>query len=951
MPRSPSFLAQPIRSFVLSGLAPLGAAGSIVATSGCHPVVAAASRRRISAAGRRSYAVNINSTFHERICQLFSPAKRAHKQVAACGYDKRSTGLYSRCRALTLTLALTLGSILAEPGGEVRQGQAPQQAIQKLIAAVKDTGKPWHERRTAIYGLGAPELRPAVAAAVPALVDLLDNKNLGLQVASAKVLSQLGETALPALKRATEAPSKMRSAVESVLWMGEAGRPTLIQFLAHKDAHIRGRAAEVLARARRGDPATVPALTRCLSDKSPAVRAHSAKALARVGARAASAVPHLTKNLDDPDPDSRLAAIHALGVFGAAARAAAEPLERILTRKNSPTPLRIAAADTLGRIQAQASEPLARVLKDATKEKALRIAAAKALGAMGPDSAPALLDALKDENEQIRWNAAIALSGLAESVVTALCQRLREGDSLTKRYAAFAIGRAAQRAKSTRRGAKEALAAIAEAAVPTLLTELSDENPALRRNAAAALGEMSPRAQAVIPALRSLLADQQAGVRLAAAQALGKLGGAAWPAAEELKALLRSSKDLKLQWAAAYALEGIEGALPEVTAGKTIPIRGYVLNRYVRMFDGQWQGMIFASDGNCYFGGGGHWKSHGSAFFRYLPEKQKVEILSKDITPICREDINETPPQGKIHSQMIEHNGRLFFGTHLADYSVEGCRAYTGGHLIGYELATGKFHDYGVVHPNYTNYSGLGVDPKRNLAYIWVMPFAEGDGSHLYRVDLETGEKKTGGPIRRSSCQYLFVDSRGDCWFQMGDLYRFRAMTGELDCWLGTVPSGPWEERLVLPGGDRCFVPVGDTLYILDAAEDRDSPGAFMPIKRIGRTHHSLAMNSKRLYFARSQRRPRKKGEPRRRDTWLMSMSLDPTTRPRVVNHGIMTDQAGRTPHGIWSMEVDERDRLCMTGRWYVLPGEEQTIGVNRGDGFICLEFNFVDMTGRAEDE
>ncbi len=34
-----------------------------------HPVVAAESRRRISAAGRRSYAANVNATFYERICQ------------------------------------------------------------------------------------------------------------------------------------------------------------------------------------------------------------------------------------------------------------------------------------------------------------------------------------------------------------------------------------------------------------------------------------------------------------------------------------------------------------------------------------------------------------------------------------------------------------------------------------------------------------------------------------------------------------------------------------------------------------------------------------------------------------------------------------------------------------------------------------------------------------------
>jgi len=822
-----------------------------------------------------------------------------------------------------------------------------EREVKGLATTLQDPGKSWQERRSALYALRDPKLRPAASIAVPALIDLLDAELVRPRVAASAALAWLGESSVPALLRAVEDPAKMQAAVESLYRLRSGGMPHVVRLLGHKDTRTRIRAAEMFAKARRGHPDTVPALTKALADKSPEVRAYAARALAKAGPAAEPAVPSIIKSLSDKNSRARAAAVRALGVIQKGTDAAGEPLAAIAADKESGTELRIAAAHALGQLKARSAGPLARILAAPQEARELRAAAARTLGRMGAPAAEPLLRALADPDEQIRWNAAVALSHTPESAAMVTAQ-LKDGDVLVRRYAAFVLGRMGIRARSDRRSANKMLAALAGIATPVLLSSLRDEAAPVRRNAAVALAEIGCEASVAVSALKKLLSDRRTEVRVAAVQALGKLAKGAESATDDIAHILETSDDRKLQWAAAYALERIKGPRPEIVAAKTIAIHSEILNKYVRMFDGQWQGMLIGSDGNCYFGGGGHWRDNGSAFFRYLPKEQKVEMLCRDITAVCGEDLTKTPPQGKIHSQMVEHDGWLFFGTHLADYSLEGCRAYTGGHLVGYEPATGKFRDYGVVHPNYTNYSGLGIDPKRNLAYIWVTPFAEGDGSYLYRVDTETGERRAAGPMKRTSCQYLFVDSRGDCWFQIGELCRFRAETGEVDFWPGTIPNGRWEERLVLPGGDQCFVPVGDTLYLLDADEDRDSPGAFMPVKRIGRTHHGLAMNSRRLYFARSQRRPRRKGGPRRNDTWLMSMSLDPRARPQIVNHGIMTDQDGRTPHGIWSMEVDEKDRLYMTGRWYVLPGEEQTIGVNRGDGFICLQFNFVDMSAHV---
>lgn len=100
------------------------------------------------------------------------------------------------------------------------------------------------------------------------------------------------------------------------------------------------------------------------------------------------------------------------------------------------------------------------------------------------------------------------------------------------------------------------------------------------------------------------------------------------------------------------------------------------LNRHVRELDGQWQANTVASDGNCYFFSSTHHASQGAAFFRYDPRTKKVELLCRDVTLVCGEDPKKSVPQGKVHSDMIELDGWLYFGTHLARYSDSQATAY-----------------------------------------------------------------------------------------------------------------------------------------------------------------------------------------------------------------------------------------------------------------------------------
>ena len=65
---------------------------------------------------------------------------------------------------------------------------------------------------------------------------------------------------------------------------------------------------------------------------------------------------------------------------------------------------------------------------------------------------------------------------------------------------------------------------------------------------------------------------------------------------------------------------------------------------------------------------------------------------------ICGEDV-QTNPQGKIHSDIVEANGWLYMATHFAAEKRGVYETWTGSHALGYELATGRWRDYGVVRP------------------------------------------------------------------------------------------------------------------------------------------------------------------------------------------------------------------------------------------------------------
>ena len=348
------------------------------------------------------------------------------------------------------------------------------------------------------------------------------------------------------------------------------------------------------------------------------------------------------------------------------------------------------------------------------------------------------------------------------------------------------------------------------------------------------------------------------------------------------------------------------------------------------------------------------------------------------MTVVCGEDKTRTPPQGKIHSPIVECDGWLYFTTHLSNYWEEAINKYTGAHVIGYELSTGRFRDFGIVRKRYSIYSAIDVDRINKKLYVFVVPWRsadiENDSSHLYQIDIATGDKVDLGQVPhkgRGACIWFFIDNKGDCWFTLwkhhwplpsdeGDLYQFDARAGAIRCHKGVLPAGrlapngdPAPERLrsekswtwvrPLPGNKQCLFTMGwlgggdERLWVFDPERDIGNGEAFRPIAYIGATFHSVAYDKKdRVYFVQwrdlSDARTHYTEATRdyvREDIHfddqlhLRSVSTDPSAGGRIVDHGRIVDQDHRHITMVESLAADDQGNVFMHGSWDARSPEE----------------------------
>lgn len=404
------------------------------------------------------------------------------------------------------------------------------------------------------------------------------------------------------------------------------------------------------------------------------------------------------------------------------------------------------------------------------------------------------------------------------------------------------------------------------------------------------------------------------------------------------------------------------------------------MNKICKEWDGQWQGMTVASDGNCYFSSSTHSKGHGAGFHKFNPETYEHTMLAEDMTVVCGEESTESQ-QGKIHSPVVESDGWLYFTTHLSNYWKEGIERYTGAHVLGYELSSGKFRDFGIVKPRYSIYSAIGVDPERKKLYVFVVPFLpelyKSDGCHLYSIDMVSGEKEDLGLVVKGmgASFWFYIDNNGNVWFTLwkkhykyendhGNLYVYRPDKGMIETYVDVLPKGKlidgtpvedefnlsqrsWTWLSPLPGREKCYFTMGtlgggdERLWLFDPTRKIETGEAFQEVASIGSNYFQTAVGGKRLYFVQyadlndervlfsedvREIDPSSK-EYVERKLHLRSISLEEgTDHNAITDHGEIVDQDGRAARMIMSMAADDKGRVYVYGSWHVNSFREATL-------------------------
>lgn len=404
------------------------------------------------------------------------------------------------------------------------------------------------------------------------------------------------------------------------------------------------------------------------------------------------------------------------------------------------------------------------------------------------------------------------------------------------------------------------------------------------------------------------------------------------------------------------------------------------MNKICKEWDGQWQGMAVASDGNCYFGSSTHAKSHGAGFHKFDPRTYKHTMLVEDMTYLCGEQ--DLPfQQGKIHSPIVEADGWLYFCTHLSNYWKEGIEAYPGAHVFGYEMATGTFRDFGIVKERYSIYSAIAVDPVLKKLYVFSVPFVpelyKSDGCHLMSIDIATGEKKDCGKVvdgRLGASFWFFVDKDSNVWFTLwkrnysyendfGNLYCYNPEADSITTYDNVLPKGQlidgtpvsearneqraWTWLSPFPGRDKCYFIQGtlgggdERLWIFDPSKDIVSGEAFEPVAYIGSSYFETAVGGDRLYFCQYEdledartifsedEREIDPASPEyvERKIHLRSISLaEGGLNREIKDHGPLVDQDGRAALMIMSMAADNDGHVFVYGSWRPNSFKEATL-------------------------
>ncbi len=164
--------------------------------------------------------------------------------------------------------------------------------------------------------------------------------------------------------------------------------------------------------------------------------------------------------------------------------------------------------------------------------------------------------------------------------------------------------------------------------------------------------------------------------------------------------------------------------------------------------DSNYNAIVAASDGKIHFVVNTHKPDHGCRYYTFDPSSKKIALVA-ELDKTIGEDAATHIPQGKVHTPLIEHAGKVWFATHTSFYhqglpgiDSGGKIPFTGGRFMSYDLATGCFEDLAKVLPP-EGIITMHMDTKNEVLYGLTWP-----SGLLVSYDVRSKESRCWGPTQ-----------------------------------------------------------------------------------------------------------------------------------------------------------------------------------------------------------
>ena len=192
------------------------------------------------------------------------------------------------------------------------------------------------------------------------------------------------------------------------------------------------------------------------------------------------------------------------------------------------------------------------------------------------------------------------------------------------------------------------------------------------------------------------------------------------------------------------------GNLSQAKPYSTSPRIARTYNSGFALAHDTYNGISSASDGKIYYVLCSQSIDTGGQIYSYDPKADFLKHLG-DLTEICGEKGLKAIVQGKSHVKFVESHGKLYFATHIGYYSIidgmekpgippSGYKPYPGGHLLSYDLSTGKFENLAIA-PHQEGILTMNMDTLRGIIYGLTWPTG-----YFFRYDLAKKEIRDLGP-------------------------------------------------------------------------------------------------------------------------------------------------------------------------------------------------------------